>query len=128
MNISTKRSEIVRNYINAYNNFDIEGMLSDLHPDVLFENVSNGETNMTLKGIEAFKQQAEQAKHIFSSRQQDISNMVLGNDSIEVTIHYQGTLAIDFPNGLKKGETLEVDGKSIFKFSGDKIIQLTDIS
>jgi hypothetical protein len=35
---------------------------------------------------------------------------------------------MDFPNGLQKGQELDLTGKSIFKFSGDTIIKLTDIS
>jgi hypothetical protein len=35
---------------------------------------------------------------------------------------------MDFPNGLKKGEEISLDGKSIFEFSEDgKIMKLTDI-
>ena len=35
---------------------------------------------------------------------------------------------MDFPNGLKKGQELNLIGKSIFEFDGDKIIKLTDVS
>jgi hypothetical protein len=37
-------------------------------------------------------------------------------------------LAKDLPNGLKKGQELNLSGKSIFKFSGNKITSLTDLS
>lgn len=48
---------------------------------------------MLLKGIDAFKQQAENAKSYFE----------------------------------KKGDQLRFEGISIFRFTGDKIIELTDI-
>lgn len=33
------QEKAVKNYIKTYNCFDIEGMLNDLHPDIIFENV-----------------------------------------------------------------------------------------
>ena len=50
-----------------------------------------------------------------------------GNETI-VEIDYHAILAIDLPNGLKAGSELNLTGKSIFKFSENKIIELTDIS
>jgi len=37
-------------------------------------------------------------------------------------------LGIDFPNGLKKGQKLELKGKTIFTFKNNKIISISDIS
>jgi len=46
----------------------------------------------------------------------------------EIEIEYFGILAIDFPNGMKKGGEIKLNGKSIFEFNDEKIIRLTDIS
>ena len=48
MNINQTRKEIIENYIHSYNSFDIEGMLGDLHEDVKFENISNGQVNLSI--------------------------------------------------------------------------------
>jgi predicted RNase H-like nuclease len=120
--------QIITGYIRAYNRFDIQGMLANLHPEIEFENISNGETNLTLKGIEKFREQAEIAKAVFTERHQEVISMKSHGDTTEVEIDYRGVLALDLPMGLKKGDTLELKGKSIFKFSNEKIIQLTDIS
>jgi hypothetical protein len=37
-------------------------------------------------------------------------------------------LAVDLANGLRKGDELNLQGRSIFKFSGDKIVAISDIS
>ncbi|WP_255563236.1 nuclear transport factor 2 family protein [Mucilaginibacter sp. 21P] len=58
------REAIINNYIDAYNSFDIDGMMKDMADDVVFENISGGQVNMTLNGLQAFRQQAEQAKAI----------------------------------------------------------------
>ncbi|WP_181306555.1 nuclear transport factor 2 family protein [Rufibacter sp. XAAS-G3-1] len=122
------RESIIQNYIHAYNAFDIERMLFDLDQDITFENISNGETNLSLNGLTAFRAQAEAAKDLFSERTQTIKSFTHHPDATEVAIAYKGILALDLPNGLKKGDTVQLAGKSVFRFSGDKIIQLTDIS
>lgn len=43
--------KIIENYIDAYNSFDIDRMLSDMHKDIKFENISNGEVNLTTNGL-----------------------------------------------------------------------------
>ncbi len=123
-----EREQIIHNYINAYNNFDIDGMLTQLAPGILFINVSGGETNMTLQGLTAFSEQAEKAKGMFSKRQQQITHFIHDDHQTEIGINYSGTLAVDLSAELKKGSKLELSGKSIFKFADDKIIAITDIS
>jgi hypothetical protein len=123
-----QRERIISNYINAYNNFDVDGMLTDLDQSVKFVNISSGEVNMTLTGLSAFKEQAIQAKDLFSIREQTIKSFKHADDQSEIEIAYSAVLAIDLPNGLKRGDKLNINGKSIFKFSGDKIIEITDIS
>lgn len=124
----TKREEIIKNYVNAYNEFDVPGMVAAFHDDIVFENVQGGETNLSLKGIDAFTQQAESAKSFFSSRRQTIKSFKHHGDETEIDIDYHAVLAIDFPNGLKKGEELNLQGRSVFTFYGNKIVKLTDIS
>ena len=123
-----EREKIIKDYINAYNNFDIEKMLTHLDKHVKFENISNGVTNMTLTDLNSFREQAEQAKKLFTIRKQTIKSWTHKDNLIEIEIEYNAVLAIDLPNGLKKDDNLNLEGKSIFKFSGDKIIELTDIS
>jgi hypothetical protein len=122
------KEKVIKDYIDAYNNFDIEKMLENLDENIRFENISNGVTNMTLTGLASFKEQAEQVKNLFSSRTQTIKSWTHHNNITEIEIDYNAVLAIDLPNGLKKGSNLSLEGKSIFKFSGDTIIELIDVS
>lgn len=123
-----QRENIILNYIKAYNEFDIDGMVADFDGSIRFENISNGKNNMTLFGLTSFKAQAEEAKNIFSARQQTVKSFHHSGDQTEIEIDYEATLAVDFPNGLKKGQRLKLLGKSIFKFSDGKIVELTDVS
>ena len=124
----TKREEIIRNYIDGYNQFDIDKMVADFDDNIIFENIQNGEPSMSLVGLTAVKLQAEQAKAYFSERTQTIQSFNHIDNRSEIAIGYRAVLAMDFPNGLKKGQELNLSGKSVFEFDGDKIIRLTDIS
>jgi hypothetical protein len=115
-------------YIKAYNNFDVDGMLSTLHPEIEFKNITSGEVTLTIKGLEAFKAQAEQAISLFTQRKQTITCISFDNQQAEVQIDYQGILAVDLPNGLKAGNTLELKGKSVFLFEDNLIRYIEDIS
>ncbi|MFN8358238.1 MAG: nuclear transport factor 2 family protein [Spirosomataceae bacterium] len=123
-----EQEEIIRHYLDGYNQFDISKMVADLDEHIVFRNSSNGEITLELQGLEAFRQQAEQATAYFLSRTQTITALVCQENRVEVQINYHAVLAIDLPNGLKKGDELSLQGISIFEFAGNKICKLTDIS
>lgn len=124
----TQREQIINNYITAYNNFDIDGMMADFDDAVRFENISNGKVDRALVGRAAFKELAEQSKRLLSERRQTIVSFVHEADQTTIQINYFAVLAIDLPNGLKKGAELQLSGVSVFKFDGNKIVALSDIS
>lgn len=119
--------KIIENYIDAYNSFDIDRMLLDMHDDIKFENISNGEINLTTNGIAELRNQAELARHLFRERKQTITGIKFNADQVEVKIDYYGILAVDFSDELKTGDVIELKGSSIFRFKDNKIIELKDI-
>ncbi|MBB4599753.1 ketosteroid isomerase-like protein [Hymenobacter luteus] len=123
-----KQKQLVQDYMEAYNRYDVAGMLGPLHEEVVFRNISNGEVNLTLTGKEAFRQQAQQALQYFSQREQRVTGWQTSTDKVEVLLNYTAVATIDFPNGPKAGDTLQLQGKSVFEFSDEKISAITDIS
>ncbi|SNC76071.1 SnoaL-like domain-containing protein [Hymenobacter gelipurpurascens] len=124
----SQAKKLVTDYIEAYNRFDVTSMLAPLHEDVVFRNTSGDEVNMTTNGKESFRQQAEQAKQYFSQREQRITDWQVADNRVEVLIDYTGVAAIEFPNGLKPGDTLQLQGKSVFQFADGLISSIDDIS
>ncbi|MBC5773164.1 nuclear transport factor 2 family protein [Pontibacter sp. KCTC 32443] len=120
--------QTIENYINAYNNFNVEGMLAQIHLEVEFENIVNGQVTLSIKGIDAFKAQAEEATKYFTQRDQKITQLTITDHTAETQIDYTAILAIDLPNGLKAGDKLELKGRSVFTFKDGKIIRLQDYS
>jgi len=120
--------EAVTVYIEAYNRFDVDGMLAPLHEEVVFRNIANGEVSLTTTGKEDFRGQAEQATRYFSEREQRVIHWQLAGNRVKVAIDYCATVAMELPNGLKPGDTLRLQGKSVFQFGDGKIISIEDIS
>ena len=127
-NSQEKQQALIEAYIQAYNQFDVEGMTQNLHDQVVFQNVSQGEVDMNLEGKEAFQTQAEAAKAYFSERKQTITSWDFQDNQVTIDIDYVAILAMDFPNGMKAGDTLQMKGQSAFVFEGEKIIRITDKS
>lgn len=126
--ILNNRTEKIFKYVEAYNQMDAKNMIADFSDDIIFKNVVNGEKTMELQGIEEFKKQAIEALSYFSEREQVIESITHNYSTTDISITYRAIAAMDFPNGLKKGEEISLNGKSIFEFSDDgKIIRLTDI-
>ena len=118
--------KIIEDYIDAYNHSDIDGMLSNMHEDVRFEHISNDEVTLSTNGMEELRSQAKQAASAFREREQKIITLEFFDSRVEAMIFFHGVLAFDLPNGMKAGERIELNGKSVFRFEDDKIIELQD--
>ncbi|MFD7523069.1 nuclear transport factor 2 family protein [Paenibacillus chitinolyticus] len=119
---------LVEKYVEAYNAFDIEGMLLLMQEEIVFRNISNGVVNAVTEGKDAFRQLAGQSKNLFSQRCQTITDYTVKDDRVEVEIDYEGTLAADLPNGPRAGEKISLKGKSVFTFEGGKLLVIEDYS
>lgn len=125
---SDETKQIIDYYVEAYNSFDVEGIVKLLHKEIMFRNFSNGEVDTETKGIQEFKELAENSSKIFASRRQTIVSYSAIDNNVEVQIQYEGILAVDLPNGLKAGDKLQLKGKSVFQIKDGKILLIEDYS
>ena len=123
-----EREKLIRSYLDAYNHMNLDAMLVLLDEQVVFENFSSGEKTHAIVGKMAFRKQATDALAYFSSRKQSIESILHKEEETEVEISYWAFAAMDFPNGIKKGQEITLQGKSVFRFSGEKISSITDYS
>lgn len=119
---------IIKNYIKAYNSFDIKGMLSDLDSTIEFENQVDGRITLKITGIREFEEQAIRAKNYFMRRQMKVTGWHFENNVITVDVIFEGILAVDSLDDPKMGEILKIKGISEFTFFGEKIIQIVEKS
>lgn len=121
-----RKIDIVKKFIGAYNSLNVEGMITCLHPEIEFKNISSGVENAYTKGIEEFRELANNSIQMFKEREQKITSYTESDDTVYVEINYRGILATDLPNGLKSGEILVMNGKSKYVFKDNLIIVLVD--
>ena len=126
--MQTLQQQIVEHYVNSYNSFDVAGMLKNLDQEIIFENMSNGVVDLRTDGIEDFRIQAETATQYFKERTQKIVSWTYSDTTVTIMIDYKAILNMDLPNGMKKGDTLEMKGQSQFEFKNDRIVKILDVS
>jgi len=120
--------KIVKQYFEAYNEFDIDKMVSYLHDDVKFRNISQGHVTMALDGKKSFTHQAHNAVNLFEKREIKIDGIDYTDEGMDIKIDFMGVLAVDVPDGPKKGEKVELKGRSVVNFTEGKISSIDDIS
>lgn len=119
---------LVDHYIDAYNRMDVDGMLVGLHPLVEFRNISGGVVTARARGVAEFKALARQSLPLFSERRQVVESFEVRGSSAAASIAFSAVVASDLPNGLKKGQALNVSGRSEFAFQDGALLKITDIS
>lgn len=122
------REKLIGSYLDGYNQMNIVGMMEPLDEHVVFENFSSGQKTHSLQGKEPFLKQAQEALAYFSSRKQTIKSILHLEEYTEVEISYWAIAAMDFPNGIQKGQEISLEGKTIFRFADEKISSITDYS
>ena len=125
---STQAQMLVDKYIEAYNGFDVPGMLACLHPDVQFEHSTNGDVTVRLDGKAAFEAQATRAAAWFMERTQHVTAFRWQDEQAEAAIDYFAITATDLPNGIKAGTILQFSGRSVFSFRDELIAFIQDFS
>ncbi|WP_426334321.1 nuclear transport factor 2 family protein [Paenibacillus silvae] len=125
---NSKLKDLIEQYIKAYNASNIDGMINVLHESVHFKNITNGDVNAQTQGIEEFRVLAEQSAQIFSQRYQLVKSIAFTDHKAEVVIEYEGILSVDLPNGMKAGESVKLQGKSIYQMKDEKLVLIEDYS
>jgi len=119
---------LIRQYITAYNDMDVQAMLTLMHDVIVFENVSNATGTTTISGKTDFEKLAWQSLGVFISREQRIRSLTLGDRTAAVEIEFSAILAVDLPTGPKAGEAMLLRGVTMFAFSDQKISRISDYS
>jgi len=124
----TGMRSLVDQYLDAYNRRDVDGMLAGVHPQVEFKNISAGVVNASARGVAELRNLAQQSLSLFSERRQVIDSFEGQGSRAVASITFYAVVAKDLPNGLKKGQVLNLSGRSEFEFQDGAISKITDIS
>jgi len=118
----------IEQYVAAYNAFDVPGMLTLMHPEITFQNITGGKVTAEAHGINELRELAERAVKLFASRRQTIRHYARDGSGATIEIDYEGVLATDLGPGLRAGDTLRLAGRSTFQFKDGLIVKLIDES
>jgi len=75
-----KLPDVIRRYIDAYNNANVRVMLDCLTDDVVFQNISKGKVSLNIKSKRKFESFAKMGVEAFTSRQQTVVEAVTRGD------------------------------------------------
>ncbi|MDE2085737.1 MAG: nuclear transport factor 2 family protein [Xanthomonadaceae bacterium] len=119
---------LVDRYLDAYNRMDVAAMLATMQDEVVFENYTAGVLSLRTIGIAELRHLAESSRHLFSMRRQTIIAWREADDRGYASIHFEGTFAIDLPNGVRAGQSIALDGRSEFRQHDGKLVYIADHS
>jgi len=123
-----RQEELINIYVKGYNTFNMKKMLSPLHSKIIFENYVKDELTMKLEGVKSFKKQAQRGFDFYSKRKKEILSIDHKEDHIVALVNYTGILKVDLGEKMKKGQNINIAGKSLFFFEDDRIIKIEDYS
>ncbi|RPI75484.1 MAG: nuclear transport factor 2 family protein [Ignavibacteriales bacterium] len=124
----SENENIVRIFIEAYNEFDIDSMLELLHSEIEFKNISGGEINAHTRGKVEFENIAKQSVSLFKEREQKIISFKESGNKATVEIEYRAVLTSDISGKLKAGDSILMNGRSEYQFKDGLISSLIDES
>ncbi|MDR6642888.1 MULTISPECIES: nuclear transport factor 2 family protein [Rhodanobacteraceae] len=117
---------LIEAYIDAYNRFDVEGMLVTLTDDVRFEHHAAGELAVATDGKADFEKLARVGAALFASRAQTLVELRDEGEVVVATIDFHGEIAEDIPDGPGAGTIIEMQGTSEFSFRDSRISRVID--
>jgi ketosteroid isomerase-like protein len=119
---------LIDRYLDAYNRIDVDAMLAPMHAEVVFENYTAGALSVRTVGIHELRHLAESSRHLFAARHQTITRYAEVDGVAHASIHFQGTFAIDLPNGVRAGQGIALDGRSEYRERDGLLIYVADHS
>jgi hypothetical protein len=119
---------LVDRYLDAYNRKDVAAMLATMDPAVVFENHTAGVLGVRTQGLVELRELAEISRELFAARRQTITGWQQHGDSAVAHILFEGTFAVDLPNGVRAGQALSLIGRSEFRQRAGRLVFIADHS
>ena len=116
----------IGDYLEAYIQKDVAGMLACLSDGVVFQNISDGLVDSTADGKKAFAKLTKAGVRAFERRQQTLTHAITVSDVTLLEIDFVAVVATDLPNGWRAGQKVQFSGASMFCVSHNLIVSITD--
>jgi len=119
---------LIDRYLDAYNRLDVDAMLLTLHPAIVFENYAGGQRTLRTQGLADFDRLARSTLPLFSARRQVIAGYHEQGDTAWAEIQFDGTFALDLPNGVRAGQRIAMPGRSEYRMHDGLLVYIADHS
>ena len=124
-----EKLDLINKYFDSLNSCDIEAMVSTVHQDIVVTHFYGKNISTSTFGSKEFRKSIEEAtlqdEKLTKSFKETITDITHLEDKVIVHTTYEVILAIDFPKGPKKGETLTQNWEIEFVFREGKIYKIT---
>jgi ketosteroid isomerase-like protein len=120
--------ELIERYLGAYNRMDVDGMLATMHREVVFENYTAGVLSVRTQCADELQRLAESSRYLFSARRQLVLAYEERDGTATVHILFDGTFAVDLPNGVRAGQSITLGGRSEFRQRDGLLVYIADYS
>jgi hypothetical protein len=127
-NVRPAMRALIDRYLDAYNRMDVNAMLATMHREVIFENYTGGNLSVRTLGIDELRHLAESSRGLFSGRRQTVTDYREAEGTAYVQIFFEGTFAIDLPNGVRAGQRIAMPGRSEYRECDGLLIYIADHS
>jgi len=122
-----EKRTILEGYVHAFNAFDLEGMITFLHPDVRLITIVDGNVICHVEGLEGVRSHEFNESARCSSRKKTIMECYARGEQVVLELSYSCVLAANQPDGLKVGDTVTLEGIVEVDFIEDRISIVTEI-
>lgn len=122
-----KLPAIVESYVNAYNCKDVAALVACVSDQIVFENVSNSDECLKIRGREAFADLAERSALMFIKRKLTIRHVVVDGDHVALWMDWAGTPAIDLGTA-KAGKPIAMRAASFMTVAEGLLTRIVDLS
>lgn len=119
---------IIQKFIQSFSIFDSNSIIPLLDETFEYKNLSNGEVLEEASNLIEFSMILEQSKILFCDRDIKIESFNIANNSVDVEVTINATMAISTPEGLRAGQNINYKSKVIFYLESQKIKKVTLIS
>ncbi|MHA6205940.1 nuclear transport factor 2 family protein [Dyella soli] len=120
--------ELIERYLDAYNRMDVDGMLATMHREVVFENYTAGVLSVRTLGVDELRHLAQSSRYLFSARRQLLLAYEERDGTATAHILFDGTFAMDLPNGVRAGQSITLSGRSEFRQRDGLLVYIADYS
>lgn len=120
--------ELIERYLAAYNRMDVDGMAATMHREVVFENYTAGVLSVRTFGVDELRHLAQSSSFLFAARRQVILAYEERDGTATVHILFDGTFAVDLPNGVRAGQSITLNGRSEFRERDGLLVYIGDYS